>query len=63
MVLPCSSHWEHLLSAQVITIQTIQQVFQGNKSLCIHQTSNNSSDIISFNSLQLSNKTDAMDGA
>lgn len=54
--LPCSSHGKHLLSAQVVTIQMVQQVFQGNESLRIDQTSSNGSNVLSFNSLQLSNK-------
>lgn len=56
LVLPSSSHWKSLFSAQVVTVKTIQQIFEGNESLCIHHASNDSSDIISFNPLQLLNK-------
>lgn len=63
MFLPCSRHREHLLSAQVVTIQTVQQVFQGNESLCINKASNNCSNIMSSNSLQLLNQTDAIQGS
>lgn len=51
VVLPRSSHGKHLLSAEVITVQTVQQVFQGNESLCIHQTSNNTGNVASFDAL------------
>ena len=56
MILPSTSHGKYFLSAEVITVQMIQQVFQGNQSLCIHQTPHNSGYVISLSTLQLQEK-------
>lgn len=51
--LPGPSHWKSLFRAQVVTVETIQQILKGNESLCICQASSHSGNIVSFNSLQL----------
>lgn len=51
--LPGPSRWKSLFRAQVVTVESIQQVLEGHESLCICQASSHSSDILSFHSLQL----------
>lgn len=51
--LPCPRHGEELLCAQVLRVQSVEKVFEGDQSLGVHQASGDAGDLVSLNALKL----------